>query len=409
MMIQKILIFLFALTTFSIANNITILKSGETKFGVANEHDYSYYKINASKGDEITINLHDMDADGDLYVNIGSIATKDKWKYKSLHSKLSDEKRTFTLTNDNTIYISVYAYKCISTVEHKITVEINKNAPKENNNVQNFPKKPSHTDKFVTYTPVGGIDSSTPVVLFLNGSKRTLDKYEGILNFLSTKGYFVIGAYSDSYNPDYSKNIFTEVINTTKENSALKLNKLAVIGHSLGGGNSFNVMKYFQENGYGKDGSLIFSIEGWFPFGMKKDDFSKINGDVAFLQMNGKDGTKDIDLRMNLTIWNLLKNSEKYFLALPQNNHFYIEDNKENILKKKYLLEIIAKMTDDAFTHSHSGYESIASKYKVSYQDISDLAKKIKSTGGCSGKVGNAISTLNELGNDINYCQPEMY
>jgi len=298
----------------------------------------------------------------------------------------------------------------VDKLEYKSTVETNKNGQeKSNNKVQNFPKKPTPANKFVTYTPANGIDSSTPVVLFLNGSKRTLDKYDGILNFLSTKGYFVIGAYSDSYDPSYSINIFTEVINLTKKYTKLKLNKLAVIGHSLGGGNSFYVMKHFQEMGYGNDGSLILSVEGWFPFAMKKNDFSKINGDVAFLQMNGKDGTKDIDLRMNLTIWNLLENSEKYFLSLPQNNHFYIEDNKENILKKKYLLDIIAKMTDDAFSNSHNGYKSISSKYKASYKEISDIAKKIKSTGGCSGKVGNAISTLNELGNDINYCQPEKY
>jgi len=408
MKIKKILILLIAFGTFSIANNITTLKSAETKFGIADEHDYSYYKINASEGDVVSVNLHDMDADGDLYINIGSIATKDKWKYKSTHSKLRDEAYTFTMIDDDTVYLSVYANKCIATVEHKITVDIN-SEEKERNSIKIFPNNPSSSDKFVTYTPVEGISSSTPVVLFLNGSKRTLDKYEGLMNFLSKEGYFVIGAYSDKYDPNYSKNIFTEVINATKEHSDLTLNKLAVIGHSLGGGNSFFVMKHFQNLGYGKDGSLILSIEGWFPFGMKANDFKEIDGNVAFLEMNGKTGTNDVDLLTNLTIWNLLKNSQNFFLTVPTNDHLYIEGDSENFLEKSDLVEIIANIVKDAFTKSDSGYNSISSKYKASYQDIYTSIENLKYTGGCSGKVGNAISTLTELGNDINYCQPEKY
>jgi len=414
MKIEKILILLIAFVTLSIANNITILESGETKFGVANKHTYSYYKIDASKGDMVTINLHDMDADGDLYVHIGSLASRDKWDYKSNNSKLRDEHNSFSLTADDTIYIAVYAKKCIETVEHEITVDINKNGKDKEkkrdleNSVKSFPKNPSASDKFVTYTPKDGIDSSTPVVLFLNGLDRTLNKYSGIMNFLASKGYFVIGAYSNSYDPNYSKNIFTKVINATKEHSNLKLNKLAVIGHSLGGGNSFYVMKHFQDLGYGNDKSLILSIEGWFPFGMKRDDFKNFDGHIAFLQMNGKKGTSDVDPLMSLTIWNLAKNSENFFLTLPQNNHYYIEGDIDKISQKSDLLELVGSITDDAFNNSKEGYNSISSSNKANYNDILKSVEKFGSFG-CDGVAGNAIGTLNSLGNNIDYCSPDKY
>jgi len=407
MKIQKIWIILLAFTTFSIADDVTKLEVGESKFGIANKHTYSYYKVNAEKGDRVTITLHDMDADGDLYVRMGAVATRDKWDYKSKNSKLNDEESTFTLSQDNTIYISVYANKCINTVEHTITVNINDNSEKDKK-IKSFPKEPVSSDNFVTYTPKDGINSSTPVVLFLNGLGRTLDKYDGIMHFLSTEGYFVIGAYSNSYEPQYSKDIFENVITATKKHSNLTLNKLAIIGHSLGGGNSFYLMKNFQEMGYGKDGSLVLSIEGWFPFGMKKNDFEDLNGHIAFLQMNGKKGTDDVDPLTSLTVWNLAKNSQKFFLTLPQNNHLYIEGSRDNILYKSNLLTIISKITDDAFNNSRDGYNSISSDNKVSYTDIYQSVKQF-GHDGCDGKVGNAISTLNELGNDINYCQPEIY
>jgi len=406
MKIQKILILLILLITFSIADNSTVLESAETEFGIAKKHSYSYYKIDASKGDRVTIKLNQMDADGDLYVRIGAIATKDKWDYKSINSKAKDEKITFVLSGDNTIYISVYAYKCIRTVEHKIRVEINNN--EEKGSVKRFPKNLASSDKFVTYTPSDGIDSTTPVVLFLNGLDRTLDKYDGIMSFLADKGYFVIGAYSNSYNPNYSKDIFNDVINATKRHSNLTLNKLAVIGHSLGGGNGFYVMKHFQDLGYGRDGSLVFSLEGWFPFGMKADDFKELDGHIALLQMNGKKGTDDIDPLMNLTIWNLAENSKKFLLTLPENNHFYIEGSRDNISEKRELLEIVAKITDDAFSDSQDGYKSIASENKATYDAVYKSVQRFGSYG-CDGSAGNAIGTLNSLGNDIDYCSPQQY
>jgi len=407
MKMQKILIFLLALTTFSIADDITTLESGEEKFGIATKHTYSYYKINAEKGDKVTITVDNMDADGDLYVRMGSVATRDKWDYKSKNSNLNDEESTFTLSDDDTIYISVYANKCINTVEHTVMVDINGNAEKKQN-VKSFPQEPASSDKFVTYTPADGIDSSTPVVLFLNGIGRTLDKYDGIMNFLSSKGYFVIAAYSDSYNPEYSKDIFTNVIKATKKHSNLSLDKLAVIGHSLGGGNSFYVMKQFQDLGYASDASLILSIEGWFPFAMKEDDFKKIDGHVAFLQMNGQKGTDDVDPLMSLSIWKLLKNSKRLFLTLPQNNHLYVEGSRDDMSDKSELLKIVANLTDDAFTNSSDGYNSLPSENKASYNDIYKTVKKFGSSG-CKGEVGNAIGTLNDFGNDVDYCHPEMY
>jgi pimeloyl-ACP methyl ester carboxylesterase len=406
MLIKKILILLLLFITFSMAADTVRLKSGETKFGIADKHTYSYYKIDALKGDTVTIALSKMDADGDLYVRIGATASREEWDCKSHKSKLKDEECSVTLQEDNTVYISVYADKCIRTVEHHITAEITKNDNLKL--VERFPKSIDASNKFVTYTPPNGINNSTPVVLFLNGFKRTLDKYDGIMHFLSNQGYFVIGVYSNSYNPEYSKDTFERIIKSTQKYSNLKLNKLAIMGHSLGGGNSFYLMKYFQDLGYGKDGSLVLSFEGWFPFAMKQNDFKQLYGHIAFLQMNGKKGTDDIDPLMSLSIWNLAKNSQKFFLTLPQNNHLYIEGDRDSIVEKHKLLDILAKLMHDAFTKSSNGYNAISLDNKATYDDIYKMAKQFRHNG-CDGRVGNAIDTLNSLGNDIDYCSPEQY
>ena len=277
----------------------------------------------------------------------------------------------------------------------------------KNAEVDRVPQNDSLLERFVTYSPTQGVDDSTPVVLFLNGIHQPLSRYDGIMRFMANRGYYVIGAYNNSYDPIYSQNIFTSEIDKLQNYYNLSLNKLIVMGHSLGGGNAFYVMKHFRDMGYGSGGSLILSIDGWFPFRMTQDRFNSLDSRVGLVQMNGERGTGSDPLLL-LTIWKLVENKHKYLLKLPANDHNYIEGDYSTILRRDDLTDVVGRLSNDMLIKSERGYETLSSRYKMSYATLYQSLQKYGSSG-CDGERGGALPVLNEFGNDINYCRPEDY
>lgn len=256
---------------------------------------------------------------------------------------------------------------------------------------------------YVSYYPKDGINADMPVVLFIKGGGASIYSYSGLMKFMASKGYYVLGVDTDSYESWYVAKYIEPALDEIVQKHKLNLSKLAVMGHSLGGGQTFYVMKKLLEKGYGSKGSLILSIDGWFAFGMNEKDFSSLNTNVSFLQMNGVEGT-GTDPRIHLKIWNLLVNSNKSFYTLKTNNHSYVAGELNNILAKSDLLLTVAALTDDAFKNVNRGKKRISKKYEVSYADVFN-ALKLKSSyrgGDCKGIQYNAIKELEK--NNIDYC-----
>ncbi len=275
-------------------------------------------------------------------------------------------------------------------------------------NVTRYPDQNLTDDGYVVYYPTDNITPDMPVVLFLEGggSGIHIDNYSGIMKYLASYGYFVIGGETgEGYDIRNYVHIFDEALDTAKDAHELSIKKLAVMGHSQGGGQAFYVMKYFQNKGYGEV-SLTLSVDGWFAFDMNKSDLRDLKGDVRFLQMNGVEGT-GTDPRIKLTIWNLADQTDRRFLTLPKDNHMYIAGDINQTLKKKDLIGTIGAIVDDSFSRSNTGYCSLPDERKSSYEKIEKNLKDKSEyhSGDCAGEQYNAKNELQDY--DIDYCEYE--
>ena len=265
----------------------------------------------------------------------------------------------------------------------------------------------------VTYRPpVNAIDEWTPVILFLEGggSGIHIDDYNGTMQFLASQGYFVIGVESgSSYDSDEAAQRLKDELTLAKQRfTVLTGERLAVMGHSQGGGQAFYVMKFMQAQGYGSSSSAVISLDGWFAFDMNQSDLEGLRTQTAFVQFNGVEGT-GTDPRINLTIWNLLDQSNKHYLIPPYTEHMDAAGDLETMLGRRDLLWMIHALLEDAFTGRTKGYDSIPDEQKTSYEAVHDALKAIGtySDSNCDGHEYNAAAYLQQ--NDINYCTPEAY
>ena len=267
-------------------------------------------------------------------------------------------------------------------------------------------KNENNDSNYITYSPKGGIYADMPVVIFIKGGgNATIHSYSGIMKFLASKGYYVVGVDTNTYESWYIAKHLEHALAEIIKKDKLNISKLAVLGHSLGGAQTFYVLKKFLKKGYGHKGNLALSIDGWFAFDMNKKDLSSLNINAAFIQMNGVHGT-GTDPRIHLKIWNLLSSAKKSFYTLDKNNHNYVGGSLNNILAKKDLLSIVGALTDDAFNNTTRGQKVIDQKYKASYSDIYNALQPISAYkyGDCKGIMYNALPTLKTK--DIDYCTP---
>ncbi len=274
-------------------------------------------------------------------------------------------------------------------------------------------------DSYVVYYPKDHITPDMPVVLFLEGGgadvhidfpKKPNDVYyyRGIMKYLASKGYFVIGGETgDGYDIRNAVHIFDDAMALGKEAHGLSYKKLVVMGHSQGGGDAFYTMKHLQDKGYGSEGSLVLSVDGWFSFDMNKSDLGALKGNVAFFQMNGLEGT-GTDPRIPLSIWNLASQTDRKFLIEPdttKDDHAYIAGDYKDILERKSLTGVIGALCEDTFNGDTSGYDAIDAKYKAEYEEIKGALKPKDDefyVGDCAGIRYGAKDELENF--DIDYC-----
>ncbi len=350
---------------------------------------------------------------GDSYADAGATATD---------NKDGDITNKIIVTSDvnsskeGTYYVrynvSDQAGNAANTVTRTVNVET---APKDfgafgSFEVLRYPDAGLSDDHYVVYYPKDAITPDMPVVVFLEGGGEDpkIDDYRGIMEFMASQGYFVIGTeQGGSYDSSYGASIAQSAIDTAIEHHQLTLKKIAVMGHSQGGGQAFYMMKYLQDKGYGAEGSLTLSLDGWFAFGMDQADLHALKGEVGFIQMNGREGT-GTDPRIKLTIWNLAKQTQRRFFTLPENEHGYVAGDRENIDTKDDIRLLIGALTHDVFEESQEGNSAIPSENKTTYDAIKNaLKKKDQYHGGdCQGAQYNARRGMLHL-NDIGYCNFE--
>jgi len=252
-------------------------------------------------------------------------------------------------------------------------------------------------NKYIAYYPENGITVDMPVVMFIKGGgASTIEGYSGIMQFLASKGYFVFGVGAGSYASSYVTQKLEVALNELKALHGLSVKKLAIMGHSLGGGQAFYAMKKFRDDGYGDEGNLALSIDGWFSFNMDEIDLNLLDSKVSFLQMNGVQGT-GTDPRIHLKIWNLSTQAEKAFYTLASTNHSYVAGDLANVLGKQDLLLTVGALTDD-------GAATIPASNKATYDDVFNAldVESSYNSGDCAGIQYNAISVIQN--NDIDYC-----
>jgi len=277
------------------------------------------------------------------------------------------------------------------------------------NSVKRYPAS-GLIDDYVVYFPDEHITPDMPVILFLEGGGAAphIDDHKGIMKYLASRGYFVIGAESgNGYSNSEGLEAFNKAIDLAKEAHHLDISKLIIIGHSQGGGQAFYMMQEMLVQGYGSEGNAVVSLDGWFSMGMDKSDLNNLNTNAFILQMNGLIGVNQ-DPRINLTIWKLLTgSSSKVFLTLPYNDHHYSKGDLNTMLTQRIpLLNVLGAITNDIFTGNNNGHITILDDRQVSYSDIyNELREKNTYSAGCDGKKYNVREGILQY-NNIDYCIP---
>ncbi len=174
-----------------------------------------------------------------------------------------------------------------------------------------------------------------PVVFFMPGwlSANPQD-YQTLLNFIASHGYAVI--YSKDYygsTEDFIQRFEKMLDGANDILPSLDTTRIGVVGHSSGGGDTFRMLEYFSNKGYGQNGRFLMALDPWFAFDMTSERMRNlpVNSNIVILQF-GDDGG-DTDARIPLSEYALLDsidNSKKDYQVYNQENanHGYPSGDK---------------------------------------------------------------------------------
>ncbi len=102
-----------------LAENDTLVTSGESVSGHVNRGKSHYYLISASSGDTITSNLTGLSDNANIYVRVGRRPTSSKNDCKSTNAGTQNESCSVTLDHDARVYVRVYGRRA---ADYQITV-----------------------------------------------------------------------------------------------------------------------------------------------------------------------------------------------------------------------------------------------------------------------------------------------
>ncbi|SFV69548.1 Fibronectin type III domain protein [hydrothermal vent metagenome] len=189
------------------------------------------------------------------------------------------------------------------------------------------------TYKTSIYYPSDIPDGTKVPVVFFDPGYNSIDAsaYASLLNFIASHGYYVI--YTKySFDAIYHGHILESDSNLL---SKLDTTNIGVIGHSLGGGNTFSILDFFSKKGYGSNGRFIMTLEAWYAFGIDKIKMKNLpsNTNVLMQQygIGGNNSANDTDPRIPLTLYYLLDsidNHKKDWQIVEDADHSYPAGNQ---------------------------------------------------------------------------------
>ena len=171
--------------------------------------------------------------------------------------------------------------------------------------------------------------TKVPVVFFASGfGSDDAKDYETLLTFIASHGYYVI--YAKHAWDNVFANMDKMLDNTNAILPKLDTTRIGVVGHSLGGGYTFNILKYFSDKGYGENGRFIMVLEGYYAYNLSKEEMQNLpsNTNVVMQQygIGGNNAINDTDPRITLTEYYLLDsiaNNKKDWQIVENADHHY--------------------------------------------------------------------------------------
>ena len=173
-----------------------------------------------------------------------------------------------------------------------------------------------------------------PVVFFASGygSSKATD-YESLLRFVASHGYYVIYA-KHAWNSVFA-NMDKMLDNANGILPKIDTTRVGVMGHSLGGGYTFNILKHFSDMGYGNNGRFVMVLEGYYAYNLTEAQMKNLpsNTNVVMQQygVGGNNAINDTDPRITLTEYYMLDSipdSQKDWQIVENADHHYPYGNK---------------------------------------------------------------------------------
>jgi len=168
-----------------------------------------------------------------------------------------------------------------------------------------------------------------PVVFFASGyGSDDAKDYETLLTFIASHGYYVIYAKHAWDNVFANMDKMLDASNGIL--SKLDTTRIGVVGHSLGGGYTFNILKHFSDLGYGENGRFVMVLEGYFAYNLTQNEMQHLpsNTNVVMQQygIGGNNSVNNTDPRITLTEYYMLDSiakSKKDWQIVERADHRY--------------------------------------------------------------------------------------
>lgn len=389
-------------------DNSILLTSAQSVSGIADKGTYQYYKIYAHAGDTVKIDLYNMDANGNLYVKAGSQASIDTYDCKSenggeTHSTENDS-CSVQMDEDGYVYISVFApsYGCYSNVQHTVMANVGSygDLGPYLNDIEKINAGEGKTIYHLVNKP------HFPVVAFIGGWGPEIETYNGILKYIASWGYNVVGLKeTDHFSANLTADKIKSMLETLRDDYQADVSKVAVVGHSSGGGASFYVMKHIKEQGMAYSKSAVISLDGWVTYKMHVADMNQFDTATMIMQFGGNDGIPETgrtddgrnytmmqDPKINVSIFNsiTLPGVKKEYIIIDANeNHGYLYgQNVEALNGHADLLSPIDTFLDYTL-HSSASMTLVDQTDDVIYLDYNTYHYRCDDTWGDYCDINN--------------------